>query len=237
MSVFISYARADSGFVDLLYRLLASKGYSVWMDRQSIKAGSQWDMAIQQAVDTCGYVVVVLTPDSVSSSNVADEWNYALDRKKSVIPLLYQSCDIPMRLHRVQWIDFTNQAFDRSFKELTQLLGEPDNRPTDPIELAKREGLVFVDTLAAFGIGGLRIAFDYREYPQMGPFLNAVWQTLLSRAVEPHQYGLSWFLKDKTTGRNYLPEDTWDKDNLLHEVGIEPGAQLTVILVKETDRL
>ena len=237
MSIFISYSRDDAEFADLLYRLLASKGYAVWMDRESLHPGSQWDIAIQQAVDAASHLVLILTPSAVASTSVTDEWSYALDQGKAIIPLMVTECTMPMRLRRVQWIDFITQGFADAFRSLTESLGVPDNRPTDPIELARREGLIFVDSRAAFGIAGVRVAFDYREYPQIGPFLNVVWQTLLCRAMEAHQYGKKWILKDRTTGAEYRTDGEWTRDSLLHEAGIEPGAQLTVILFDEADRI
>jgi TPR repeat protein len=51
-------------------------------------------------------MLVVLTPTSVKSENVRDEISYALKQGKTVIPVLYMECVIPLRLERKQHIDF-----------------------------------------------------------------------------------------------------------------------------------
>ncbi len=240
MSVFISYSRSDSEFVDLLQRLLVSKGYNVWIDRRNIEAGSRWDESVEEALRGSSHVLVVISPEAASSQNVTDEWSFALEEGKTVIPLYYRQCSIPMRLRRLQWLDFQQQPFAAAFRSLTDALGEPENRPLDPIELARREGLVYVDTGGLKGLDRvivedadrIRIALVYSEYPRVVSFLQVVWLTLMSRIVEGHTYGIEWVLRDKVTGQEYFPPEDRDATRLLlHEVGIEPGAQLEVIRV------
>lgn len=234
MGAFISYSRADSDFVDLLQQLLVSKGYDAWLDRRDIDAGSRWDNAIEEAIQERTHMIVVLSPEAVESQNVSDEWNFALEEKKTIIPLYYRACSIPMRLRRVQWIDFEKHPFGEAFKALLTALGEPDERPADMIELAKRKGFVFVTE----PISGVRLAYIYSDYPKAGSFLVTVWSNLLWSVIQRgmtqgrcYDYGLQWVLKDVITGETYpLPE----KGRLLHEMGIEPGAQLQAILLKKS---
>jgi hypothetical protein len=233
MSVFISYSRTDADFVDLLLRLLLSKGYDAWLDRRDIEAGSRWDVAVEQAIQARSHLVVVLTPESAASQNVADEWSYALEEGKTVVPLLYRPCSIPMRLRRLQWIDFDQQPFAQGFKTLSAVLGEPDNRPVDPIQLARREGFILVEVLFPLDLEKTRIAFVYSDYPLMQSFLNMVYLTLLAGRVKPYRYGDDWVLRDKVTGHDYdRPSQEEASRKLLHEVGIEPGYQLTIIFRK-----
>lgn len=232
MGVFISYSRSDSDFVDVIQRLLVSKGYDAWLDRRNIDAGSRWDREIEGAIKARTHMIVVLSPDAVTSQNVADEWNFALDEQKIIIPLHYRECSIPMRLRRVQWIDFSMQPFAEAFKALIAVLGEPDARPDDPIELAKREGIVLVNE----PISGVRIGFLYRDYPNAGSFLNTVWSTLLWAVIKRgttngrcYDYGARWSLRNVITREVYdLPE----QGKLLHEMGVEPNAQLEIMLLK-----
>lgn len=233
MSVFISYSRADAEFVDLLLRLLVSKGYDAWLDRRDIEAGSRWDLAIEQAIQARSHLVVVLSPESVTSQNVADEWSYALEEGKTVIPLLHQACSTPMRLRRLQWIDFAQHPFAQAFQALTTALGEPDDRPVDALQLARREGFVLVEVLYPLDLEKTRIAFVYSDYPLMQSFLNMVYLTLLMGRVKPHRYGDDWVLRDKVTSQEYdRPEREEAGRKLLHEVGIEPGSQLEIVFRK-----
>lgn len=233
MSVFISYSRADSDFVDLLQRLLVSKGYDAWLDRRDIEAGSRWDTTIEQAIKTQQYMVVVLSPQAAESQNVADEWNYAIDEGKTVIPLYYRPCSIPMRLRRLQWIDFEKLPFGDAFKLLVGALGEPDNRPSDSIELAKRDGFILVEVEFPLDIEKTRVAYIYSDYPLVASFLNVVYLTLLYGRMKRHRYGEDWVLRDKISQKEITRPDKENAGRLiLHEVGIEPGTQLEVVFRK-----
>lgn len=186
MSVFISYSRADNEFVDLLLRLLLSKGYDAWLDRRNIDAGSHWDQAIEDAIQACNHMIVVLSPESAASQNVSDEWTYAIDEGKTIIPIYHRSCSIPMRLRRLQWIDFEKQQFAQAFQGLVASLGEPDNRPSDPIQLAKRDGYILVQVEFPLDLEPTRVAYVYSDYPLVQSFLNVVYVTLLRGHVKPY---------------------------------------------------
>lgn len=234
MSIFISYSRADSEFVDLLQRLLVSKGYSTWIDRRNIGAGSRWDQAIEQAIQAQSHLIVVLTPESAASENVADEWSYAIEEGKTIIPIFYRACSVPMRLRRLQGIDFEKQVFADAFRALTATLGEPDNRPSDPVQLAKREGIILVEVDFPMDMERTRVGFVYSDYPVVQSFLNIVYMTLLRGRIQAHSYGKAWVLRDKLTHQEYAPKTEKPADQLLlNEIGVEPGAQLEIVFRKE----
>ena len=115
---FISYSREDTSFVTRLYEDLQANGISQWIDREDILAGIPWDETVQQALKQCDIVLVILSPASVRTTHVLDEMSYALDNGKRIIPLLYRSCEVPLCLSRIQYIDFTNDYA----AGLTQLL-------------------------------------------------------------------------------------------------------------------
>ena len=50
-----------------------------------------------------------------------DEVSYALERGSLVVPIVYQPCDIPFRLRRIQHIDFT-VSYDTGFSQLLRAL-------------------------------------------------------------------------------------------------------------------
>lgn len=54
-----------------------------------------------------------------------DEIAYALDEKKSVIPVIYKSGDIPLRIRRLQRLDFTN-AYSAALANLVKSLRSPN---------------------------------------------------------------------------------------------------------------
>lgn len=102
---FFSYSRLDAEFALRLAKDLRNGGAAVWIDQLDISPGDHWDIAVQKAVGNSSSLLVVLSPNAVESENVMDEVSYAIEEKKLVIPVLYRTCDIPLRLRRVQYID------------------------------------------------------------------------------------------------------------------------------------
>ena len=68
--IFISYARTDEAFAVKLARDLRDKGVKVWIDQFDIYPGEKWDSEVQQALRSCGSIMVILSPTSVASDNV-----------------------------------------------------------------------------------------------------------------------------------------------------------------------
>ncbi|HEY5622533.1 MAG TPA: toll/interleukin-1 receptor domain-containing protein [Gammaproteobacteria bacterium] len=119
---FFSYSRTDSDFVLKLARRLQEKGVNVWLNQICIDAGEHWDSAVERALKTSESLIVVLSPRSVSSADVLDEVTYGLSEKKAIIPVLYEPCDIPLRLRRINYVDFT-QDFESALTRLVERVG------------------------------------------------------------------------------------------------------------------
>ena len=102
---FLSYARLDEGFALQFADDLVAAGMSMWVDQYDIPPSQPWDRAVETAVRGCGGLIVILSPRSVASPNVADEVGVALDGGKVLIPVLMEPCVLPLRLTRIQFID------------------------------------------------------------------------------------------------------------------------------------
>jgi hypothetical protein len=120
-AAFFSYSREDSDFALRLAGDLKAAGANVWLDQLDIKPGDRWDRTVEDALTNCPRVVVILSPASVNSTNVMDEVSFALEEKKTVIPVIYRDCTIPYRLRRVQHVDF-RQDYARGVQELLKIL-------------------------------------------------------------------------------------------------------------------
>jgi hypothetical protein len=119
--IFFSYSRIDgSDFALKLAIDLKKQGYDVWIDQEDIKAGTEWDLEVEKALETCDCLLYIETAKSVESNNVLDEVYYALEQKKKVIPLIVHDSKTPFRLQRIQHIDFEKNYEDG----LSQLLSE-----------------------------------------------------------------------------------------------------------------
>ena len=75
-SIFISYARADSPFVDQLEADPHRQGFAPWLDCRGLAGGQQWRRELQEAVDRCQVLLVVLSPDAVASPYVQIEYGW-----------------------------------------------------------------------------------------------------------------------------------------------------------------
>jgi len=138
--LFISYSRTDEAFARRLATSLSEMGADIWIDIQNIPAGMKWSSAIQQGLDVCDAMIVVITPSSATSDNVEDEWQYYRDRGKPIVPVMVAPAQLHYQLGRLQYVDFHGQPYEIA---LTQLHAElwrngialrpPPNAVTTPV--------------------------------------------------------------------------------------------------------
>jgi len=119
---FLSYARADEHFALQLANDLRSLGASIWMDQLDLRPSEHWDRAIERAIRACSNVIMILSPRSVASENVADEISLAIDSGKPVIPVLIEPCDLPLRVTRMHLVDATKD-YQAALRECSAEIG------------------------------------------------------------------------------------------------------------------
>jgi hypothetical protein len=129
---FFSYSRKDTEFVLKVAKELRAVGVDLWLDQLDIVGGDRWDRAIEEALKTCQGVIAVLSPESLASNNVMDEVSYALEEGKLVVPVLLHPCNIPLRLRRVQHVDFTSDYAVGFSRLLRALHIEQSSAATEP---------------------------------------------------------------------------------------------------------
>ncbi len=140
--IFFSYSRADSPFALTLAKDLREAGADIWIDQLDIPAGSHWDAAVEKALNSSAYVLVILTPSSTASTNVMDEVSFALESGKKIIPVLLEDCLAPFRLRRLQRIDFTSDyttGFSQLIISLNLSLGSDGKVGGLPVENTQME--------------------------------------------------------------------------------------------------
>ncbi len=122
--IFISYSRSDKDFAQKLADTLTDGGVEVFLDVQGIEAGEKWSTAIQRALDAADVMLLIVSPTSMESVNVEDEWQYFLDSKKPIIPLLWLPAKLHFQLNRMQYVNFNGVPFDAAIKGLFAELGK-----------------------------------------------------------------------------------------------------------------
>ena len=131
-SIFISYARDDVAFArDLRDRLLAL-GHAPWMDLFDIPAGARWPDEIDRALRSADAIIGVMTPASMASENVKNEWDWAIANDRRLILLLAEPCDVPFHYVSRNYIDCTADR-EAGFAALRDALsGHQDIPATSP---------------------------------------------------------------------------------------------------------
>src|SRR5262245_6450422 len=70
-SVFLSYAHEQRALVEPVVMALRIRDYDVFFDRSQLKAGTEYDASIEQAIRGCDLFVFFISPDSVASGKYA----------------------------------------------------------------------------------------------------------------------------------------------------------------------
>lgn len=129
--VFLSYARTDHSLASQLAQGLEVRGLSVWWDAQ-IRVGDSWEQAIKRALLLADVVLVLVTPSSVESRWVTNEWSAALEQSQLVIPVVgggLSLSDLPLPLAGIQGVEFDPDdpsGFDLLARAIRHALGSPD---------------------------------------------------------------------------------------------------------------
>jgi hypothetical protein len=163
---FLSYSRSDERIALQLAKDLRASGIAMWVDQLDIRPSEHWDRAIERAVASCRGLVVILSPRSVASDNVADEISFAIDSGKSVLPVMIERCTLPLRLTRMQVVDATGN-YERALKQCLD-------------ELMRRPGSAEAKT----GAKALRPHLDSTEIAKAKQHLSAILGPIAGRLVD-----------------------------------------------------
>ncbi len=124
--IFISYSRNDQSFATQLAASLSIGGADVWIDVEDIPAGMNWSRAIQEGLDTSDAMLVVVSPEAMTSRNVEDEWQYFIDNQRTILTVRHRPAKLHYQLNRIQYVDFHDQPFDAAFWKLVAELDRAD---------------------------------------------------------------------------------------------------------------
>ena len=129
---FVSYARADLGFVRTLTEALRQEpdhevAWDRDEDRTTVRPASVWWDEITAAIQASDKFIFVISPASLASQTCRQELDYAPSLHKQVIPVLrrYQAPwqQVPPDLKRIDWIFFDRDAaFDAQLQLLIRAL-------------------------------------------------------------------------------------------------------------------
>ncbi len=93
--LFISYSRRNAPQALDLVADLRAEGYSVWIDQGGIEAAQNWSSRIVEGINDCSTLVLLVSPYSVSSHNVARELQLAFEKRKNLLPIIIENAALP----------------------------------------------------------------------------------------------------------------------------------------------
>ena len=131
--VFLCHASEDKPAVRRYAARLIDAGFRIWLDEENLLPGQDWDAEIRNAIGCSSAVVVFLSPRSQKRGYVQREILRVLDEAERqpegtifLIPTKLESCPIPSRLSKWQWVDLESHG---GFKKLCAALDT--HRSTD----------------------------------------------------------------------------------------------------------
>jgi hypothetical protein len=113
LQIFLLYARGDQQAVRHLYRRILKEGANVWLDREKLLPGQDWQYEIRKAIQGSDIVIVCLSRQFNKQGGYRhEELKIALAKARSlpegksfIIPTLLERCDLPDVLRRWQRVD------------------------------------------------------------------------------------------------------------------------------------
>lgn len=120
-TLFISYSRQQTPFVDRFVDHFEDQGYPIWLDYQRLVPAKPWMEQIQNGIKESDVFLLIVSKDSIASKNVEPEWRLALSLKKRILLIIFEACPLPVELQNCEWVDF-RIWYGRSLKRLEMLI-------------------------------------------------------------------------------------------------------------------
>ncbi len=133
--IFISHSTTDDDFTNKLMTELQARGYQTWVDHFNIPAGVAWIEVVEQALQQCDVMLLLLSEKARQSRHVETEWHAFYDNNKPIIPLIVRPCAKPLLLSVLQHIDFSDtQRYNVQLDALLSVLPPPTPH-SEPLHL------------------------------------------------------------------------------------------------------
>lgn len=111
MDAFISYNHQDQAYADHIKRALENIGYNI-ETAQDFLPGSNWIEIWQQKLRDAPVLILLMSPASLASLYVTQEWGYFMLTKKPIIPILLSDVQIAPALQIITYLDARSNGVD-----------------------------------------------------------------------------------------------------------------------------
>jgi hypothetical protein len=103
--LFMSYIPAQQAFVEPIVSELRKANFHVFWEAE-MPPGSNAEEAIDSNLKYSDVLVAFLTPDSVTTSTLSDQWNRFIAQRKPIVLIQYDDCEIPHSLGEYPVVPF-----------------------------------------------------------------------------------------------------------------------------------
>jgi hypothetical protein len=123
-SLFLSYSRQQTPFVDRFADHFEDQGHPIWLDYQRLIPARPWMEQIENGIMESDVFLLVVSRDSIASKNVEPEWRLALQLNKRIVLVIFEACPLPGELQDCEWVDFRS-GYRGSLQHLKMLIEAP----------------------------------------------------------------------------------------------------------------
>lgn len=102
--IFISYSHEDKEYAHRLEGELKSQSFETWLDDR-IDYGAQWPKKIEEKIDGCKALILIMTVHSYESDWVQNELYRARRKQKNIFPLLLEGDEPWLSVETTQYVD------------------------------------------------------------------------------------------------------------------------------------
>lgn len=141
---FVSYSSNDRAIADAVVERLENGGVRCWIAPRDIGAGQDWSASIPPAIDECAVFILILSPSSNDSQQVAREVHIAQAVPgKLVIPFRVEPVEpkgaLRYLLSGLHWLDATGPDRESKIDELLERVrgSAPGGEPPEPPQRMK----------------------------------------------------------------------------------------------------
>jgi hypothetical protein len=139
--VFLSHNSIDKPWVIQLKDALTRYGLKVWLDKDEIRPGDLFAEALEDALENCKAIALIISPEAVNSGWVKEEYYRALSLSKDkqlslqLIPVILREAEVPGFVKSRNRIDFRDEnQYSENVRRL--VWGISGRKPAKAIDLA-----------------------------------------------------------------------------------------------------
>jgi len=125
--VFLSHNRVDKPWVSQLAADLQRYGVRVWLDQKVLRPGDRCVQGLEEALAQSRVVALVVSPESMASDWVREEYDRAIAQQKRLIPVLIRDAPLWEFLDSRHRVDFRDpRTYDANVRQLVRGITEAE---------------------------------------------------------------------------------------------------------------